>query len=372
MTRTIRTRTTPRAALAACGIVVLAAGCTATGGDGANGATEDGTSDGAEDTATEDGAAPGTTELTVVTHDSFDLGEGLVESFESETGYEVTFVAPGDGGALVNQLILTAEAPLGDVVYGIDNTFAARAVEAGVLEPYASEAAAAGFDDFDGHLTAVDFGDVCLNADIEWFADAGLDIPQTFEDLTAPEYADLLVVTNPATSSPGLALLAATVGAFGEDGWQDFWRDLTANGLHVVQGWSDAYFVDFSTNDTGSYPLVLSYSSSPAAEVGEDGETSRTVALLDTCFRQVEYAGVVAGGNNPEGAQAFVDFLLSQEVQTDIPGSMYMYPVSDDAELPAEWEAHAPIAENPHEVAPEVIDENREDWIETWTEIVLG
>lgn len=342
-------RTTARAAIAVAALAALAASCTL-----------------ADDVEATGGP------LTVVTHDSFYLSDGLVEDFEAATGYEITFVAPGDGGSLVNQLILTAEAPLGDVVFGVDNTFAARAVEAGVFEPYASAAAADGFDDFDGRLTAIDFGDVCLNADLDWFAEEGLEVPQTFEDLLDEAYAGTVVVTNPATSSPGLALLVATVGAFGEDGWQDYWRELTDNGLHVVDGWSDAYYVDFSVNDTGSYPLVLSYSSSPSAELREDGESSRTVALLDTCFRQVEYAGVIAGGENPAGAQAFIDFLLSAEVQADIPGSMYMYPVDAAVELPQEWAEHAPVAESPHEVPADVISENREAWIQEWTEIVVG
>src|SRR5699024_4551459 len=264
------------------------------------------------------------TTLRVVTHASFH--EDLLADFEDTTGYTVEQVAPGDGGALVNQLVLTRDNPLGDVVYGIDNSFAARAVEEGVLQPYRSpDAVETALDD---SLTAVDFGDVCVNVDHEWFREQGIPEPQTLEDLTDPTYADLLVVTNPATSSPGLAFLLATVGAFGEDGWEQYWRDLTANGVQVVESWSDAYYVDFSGSEgAGPRPLVLSYSSSPAAEVPEDGSAPRTGALLETCFRQTEYAGVLTGAENVEGAQEFVDFLLSPDVQADIPGSMFMYPV---------------------------------------------
>ncbi|WP_454085572.1 thiamine ABC transporter substrate-binding protein [Georgenia sp. Marseille-Q6866] len=309
--------------------------------------------------------------LRVVTHDSFTLSEGLLAGFEERTGYTVEQITPGDGGALVNQLVLTRDNPLGDVVYGIDNSFAARAVEEGVLQPYRSpDAVETALDD---SLTAVDFGDVCVNVDHEWFREQGIPEPQTLEDLTDPTYADLLVVTNPATSSPGLAFLLATVGAFGEDGWEQYWRDLTANGVHVVESWSDAYYVDFSGSEgAGPRPLVLSYSSSPAAEVPEGGSAPRTGALLETCFRQTEYAGVLTGAENVEGAQEFVDFLLSPDVQADIPGSMFMYPVLDGVGLPQEWADHAPVSPAPHEVEPQDITDNRDRWIETWTEIVVG
>ncbi len=323
------------------------------------------------DTAENDNGDGQPTTVRVVTHDSFHVDEDLLADFEDRTGYTVEQLAPGDGGALVNQLILTRDNPLGDVVYGIDNSFAARAVEEGVLAPYASDDAVE--TAFDDQLTAIDYGDVCINIDHEWFAEEGLAEPETLADLTDPAYADLLVVTNPATSSPGLSFLLATVGAFGEDGWQDYWRDLTDNGVRVVEGWSDAYYVDFSGSEgAGPRPLALSYSSSPAAEVPEDGSAPPTGALLDTCFRQTEYAGVLAGAENVAGAEAFVDFLLSAEVQAQIPDTMYMYPVREDVELPGSWAEHAPISPAPHEVDPQAISDNRDEWIETWTEIVVG
>ena len=356
--RSPRARRAP--ALAATGAALALVGACTVIGAGNDDPTDEPT-DGGEPTG-----ATSTEDLTVVTHDSFALSDGLLEAFEESSGYRVTQVAPGDGGALVNQLVLTADNPLGDVVYGIDNSFAARAVEAGVLDPY--EPADAPAEGYQGVLTAVDFGDVCINVDHAWFDERDLAEPVTLEDLTDPAYADLLVVTNPATSSPGLSFLLATVGAFGEDGWQDYWQALTDNGLRVAQGWSDAYYVDFSGSEgAGPRPLVLSYSSSPSAE-----EPGRTGALLETCFRQTEYAGVLAGAQNPEGARAFIDFLLSPEVQADIPGQMYMYPVDRDVELPAAWAEHAPVSEAPHDVDPAAIAEGRDEWIRTWTEIVIG
>ncbi|HEY3436128.1 MAG TPA: thiamine ABC transporter substrate-binding protein [Actinotalea sp.] len=315
--------------------------------------------------------------VVLVTHDSFALSKDLIAQFEKDTGLTLEQRAPGDGGELVNQLILTKDAPLGDVVFGIDNTFASRAIDEGVLEPYASPALPAGADTYavDGKssLTPVDVGDVCLNVDHEWFAEKGLAEPTSFEDLAAPAYKDLLVVTNPATSSPGLAFLLATIAKFGEDGWKDYWTSLRANGLKVDAGWEDAYYSDFSgPSSEGDRPIVLSYASSPPYEVPDGGTTAPTGALLDTCFRQVEYAGVLAGAKNPEGARKVVDWLLSHDVQADIPESMYVYPVDASVALPASWTTFAPQPAHPATLDPAVITKNRDAWIQQWTDVVIG
>jgi len=329
------------------------------------------------DAPTDAPEAEGDGSVVLVTHDSFALPDELIAEFEADSGLTLETRAPGDGGALVNQLILTKDAPLGDVVYGIDTSFATRAIDEGVLEPYTSPAA--GEDvaryavDEAGHLTAIDVGDVCINVDHEWFAEAGIPEPVTLDDLTDPAYRDLLVVTNPATSSPGLAFVLATIGAFGEDGWVDYWADLRDNGVKVASGWSDAYYVDFSgPSSEGDRPLVLSYASSPPFEVPEGADEAPTGALLDTCFRQVEYAGVLADAANPEGARAVIDWLLSPEVQAAIPESMYVYPVDSSVELPEQWARFAPLAPEPFEVDQRAITENRDEWIQTWTDTVIG
>lgn len=314
--------------------------------------------------------------LTVLTHDSFYLPEETLAQFEAESGYDVQYVAPGDGGTLVNQLILTKDAPLGDVVFGIDNTFAGRAIEAGVLAPYSSdelppEAAELAADAADV-LTPIDYGDVCLNADRAWFEARSLTIPQTLDDLVKPEYANQLVVSNPASSTPGLAFLTATVAAKGDPGYLDYWTQLKANGVKVVPGWTEAYTVEFSgSSGKGPYPLVLSYASSPASELGEDGQP-RTIALPQTCLRQVEYAGVLAGAQNEVGARAFVDWLLSPEVQAQIPDSMWMYPVDPGAPLPEAWAEFGTSVEDVWHVPAETIAANRDTWIREWTATVIG
>ncbi len=364
MTRTIphRRRATALAALTALAATALA-GCSVIGSD--------------DDAQAGPGQSPsagvGSGTVVLVTHDSFALPDELIAAFESDTGLKLDVRAPGDAGALVNQLILTKDEPLGDVVFGIDTTFASRAIDEGILEPYTPDGAVADLAADDaGSLTAIDKGDVCINVDHEWFAEKGLAEPATFADLADPAYKDLLVVTNPATSSPGLAWLAATVGAFGEDGWVDYWAALRANGVKVDASWSDAYYVDFSgPSSEGDRPLVLSYASSPPFEVPDGATEAPTGALLDTCFRQVEYAGVLAGAKNPDGARAVVDWLLSPEVQAAIPENMYMYPATD-VDLPDSWTQYAPLAPKPVEVDPADIATHRDDWIQTWTDTVVG
>lgn len=321
------------------------------------------------------GEAPATSsEVTVVTHDSFAVPDEVVAAFEQESGIKITFVAPGDGGTLVNQLILTKAEPLGDVVFGVDNTFASRAIDEGVFADYtstvpaAADAAAYAIPGSNA-LTAIDFSDVCLNVDTTWFTEHQIAVPTTFDDLLEADYEGLLSVTNPATSTPGLAFLLATISAKGE-GWQDYWTELNNNGLRVTSSWSNTYYTDFSApNYGGDYPIVLSYASSPPSEVTEDG-TPVTAALLDTCFRQVEYAGVLAGAEHPAAAQQVIDWMLSDAFQASVPANMYVYPVSTSVTIPDAWVEFAPLATKPWSLAPEDISANRDTWIKEWTAIV--
>ena len=290
-------------------------------------------------------------ELTLVTHDSFVISEELLAEFKSETGITVKLVKAGDTGALTNKLVLTKDAPIGDVVFGIDNTFAGVATDNGVI---------------DGSLSAVDFGDVCMNYDKAWFAAKGKPAPTSIDQLITPAYKGLTVVENPNTSSTGLAFLVATVDKFGESGWGNYWKALKANGVKVDAGWEDAYYTDFSgSSGKGAYPIVLSYASSPAYEVRANGE-SGTASILDGCFRQTEYAGVLAKSKNPVGAKLFVDFLLSEKFQASIPESMYMYPIDTKVALPANWSKWAQVSAKPFGTELDV-DANRKNWLAAWS-----
>ena len=276
--------------------------------------------------------------VTVVTHDSFHVSENLQKAFTSETGYTLKIATSGDAGALVNKLVLTKDAPLGDAVFGIDNTYATRALDQGVIDTSATVTLPKGAESYvvadTPALAPIDVGDVCLNIDTGYFTGKGLTPPATFEDLTKPEYKGLFVAINPTNSSPGMAWLLATIGHFGAGSFADYWKQLMANGARIAEDWSAAYETDFSGSGKGTYPIVVSYASSPSFTVSKDKSSSSTSALLDTAFRQVEYAGVLKGAANPEGGKAFVEWMLSKAVQEDIPGQMYMYPVLPDAALP--------------------------------------
>jgi thiamine transport system substrate-binding protein len=319
-----------------------------------------------------DDAAPGECgEVVLVTHDSFDLPKKVVKDFEEESGCSLTHSPAGDGGELTSKLTVTKGDPVGDVAFGVDNTFAGAALDEGVFASYDAELPA-GADQYrlpgdDDHvLTPIDNASVCVNVDTAWFADEGIEPPTTLDDLTDPAYRDLFVTPAATTSTPGLAFLLATIGEYGDE-WTSYWDDLLANGAKIVKGWEDAYYVDFSFSG-GDRPIVLSYDTSPAYTVKE-GETT-TAALLDTCFRQVEYAGVLEGAANPAGAEAVVDWMLSDEVQAALPTSMYVFPVSDAVEVPEDWARHAEQPTDPYEVDPGEIAANREQWLTEWTDVI--
>jgi thiamine transport system substrate-binding protein len=313
-------------------------------------------------------------EVTLITHDSFGVDKKVLADFEKSSGITVKLLAEGDAGAMLNKLILTKSNPLGDAVFGIDNTFASRALTAGILQPYTSPLAGSGSSKYSvgsDLLTPVDYGDVCVNVDHGYFKNAKLAEPTTFEDLAKPEYKNMMVVESPATSSPGLAFLLGTVAHFGADGWPAYWSKLKANGVEVTAGWDDAYSVDFSgSTGKGTKPLVVSYASSPPSEA-KNG-VAPTGALLDTCFRQVEYAGVLAGAKNPAAARKVVDFLLGQQFQAGVADQMYVYPVDTRTPLPADWQKFAPVATRPEVVSPADISSHRDAWISAWSDLMEG
>jgi len=315
--------------------------------------------------------------LRLVTHDSFDVSTEVLAAFTDATGVEVEVVPLGDAGSMLNRIILTRDDPEGDVVFGIDSTFLTRALEADILLPHRAE----GLDHVDPALvpdddrvTPVDFGDVCVNVDLGWFADAGLEVPATLADLAAPEYAGLLAVMNPATSSPGLAFLLGTIERLGEEEAFALWERLRANDVLVTDGWSEAYYGAFTYTSDGDRPLVVSYASSPPAEVlfaTEPLDEAPTGVILATCSRQVEYAGVLAGTDRPDDARALVDFLLSPTFQADVPLTMFVFPARTDVALPEVFATHAVLPDVPLVMDPARIDAGRAGWIARFTNTML-
>lgn len=327
----------------------------------------------------QDAAEPGPRTLTVMTHDSFAISDEVLAAFEAQHDAEVNFVRSGDTGGAVNAAVLAAGNPFADVFYGVDNTFLSRALEADVFEPYDSPMLAEilpGFQlDPQNRVLPVDFGDVCLNYDLAYFEANELAVPASLDDLLLPEYAGLVAVANPASSSPGLAFLLATVGHFGDPGYLDFWAGLAANDLEVVNDWETLYYTEFSRWG-GTRPIVVSYGSSPPFEVlfsEEPIDTPPTGVLTaeGSCFRQIEFVGILKGTEQRELAEAWVDFMLSTTFQEDLPLQMFVFPVNPDAELDPVFEQFLFVPENPVSLDPAEIAEHREDWISAWRDVVL-
>lgn len=354
------------ALVSALGVTTLAA-C---GGDGGNGKAASG------------GPAPKT--VTLVSHDSFAASKEVLAEFTRQTGFTVRVLKSGDAGEAVNKEILTKGAPQGDVFFGVDNTLLSRALDNGLFQSYRPK-------EFDrirpeyraeeaGHrVTPIDSGDICVNYDKKYFADRKLAPPATFDDLVKPQYKNLLVTENAATSSPGLGFLLGTVAKYGDAGWQDYWKKLKANGVKVVDGWDVAYNQEFSGSAggrkaKGDRPLVVSYASSPPAEVvyaDPRPKDAPTGVAYGTCFRQVEYAGLLGNARNPEGGKALLDFLVTKRFQEDMPLNMFVHPVREDAQVPPEFAKYGPPAENPETMAPDKIAGNRDQWVKSWTSLVL-
>lgn len=329
---------------------------------------------------TKDDAAKEAPAVTVMTHDSFSISTGVLDRFEKEHGIKVRFLKSGDAGAALNKAILSKDHPMADIFYGVDNTFMSRALDADIFVPYSSPLLASIDEslllDKTNRLVPVDYGDVCVNYDRAWFEKTGLPVPGSLNDLARPEYAGLLVVENPATSSPGLAFLLATVGTFGEDGFIEYWQALKKNRVLVTDGWEDAYWGKFSATSKGGRPLVVSYATSPAAEVyfaEQPPETAPTAAMTGdgTAFRQIEFVGILKGTKQPELARKAIDFLLDTPFQQEIPLQMFMFPANKNARLPEVFTKHARLASRPVILDPEVIAKRRDAWIQAWTETVL-
>jgi thiamine transport system substrate-binding protein len=319
-------------------------------------------------------------QVVLVTHDSFVISDDARREFRARTGMRLRILQTGDAGEALTKALLTAGNPQGDVLFGVDSNLLSRALEAELFEPYEPREVDRVDEryvlDPEHRATPIDHGEVCLNYDRTWFSERDVAPPKSLDDLTDPAYEGLLVVQNAATSTPGLAFLVATVAAYGEDAWRDYWRRLRANDVLVVDGWEEAYNARFSgsAGGRGDRPIVVSYASSPAAEVifrSPRPKRAPTGIVADSCMQQIEFAGVLRGTENEEGARELIDFMLSRRFQEDVPLSMFVYPVVRDAKLPPEFRKFAVVPPDPLELPPEEIEANRDRWVKEWTAVVL-
>ncbi|WP_069765493.1 thiamine ABC transporter substrate binding subunit [Streptomyces sp. LUP47B] len=320
--------------------------------------------------------------VTLVSHDSWAVSKNVLADFEKKSGYRVKVLEDGDAGQAVNKAILTKDNPQGDVFFGVDNTLLSRALDNGLFQSYEAKGAdriKAGYRVDGDKVTPIDTGDICVNYDKAYFTEHKLQPPTSYDDLIKPAYKNLLVTENASTSSPGLGFLLGSAAKYGDDGWQGYWKKLKANGVKVVDGWEQAYNEEFSGSAGGKKakadrPLVVSYASSPPAEViyaDPKPTTAPTGVAQGTCFRQIEYAGLLSNAANTKGGKAFLDFLLTKEFQQDMPLNMFVYPVVDGAQVPAEFTQYGPQAKDPETMDPAKIADNRDDWVKSWTSLVL-
>ncbi|WP_046727849.1 thiamine ABC transporter substrate-binding protein [Streptomyces humi] len=326
----------------------------------------------------------GSKTVTLVSHDSWAVSKNVLQDFEKQSGYQVKVLKDGDAGQAVNKAILTKDNPQGDVFFGVDNTLLSRALDNGLFQPYRAKGldqvgTAYQLDAAEHRVTPVDYGDICVNYDKAYFSEHKLNPPTSYADLVKPEYKNLLVTENAATSSPGLGFLLGSAARYGDAGWPDYWKRLKANGVKVVDGWEQAYNEEFSGSAggrkaKGDRPLVVSYASSPPAEViyaDPKPSTAPTGVADGTCFRQIEFAGLLSNAGNTKGGKALIDFLVSKEFQQDMPLNMFVYPVVKGATVPAEFTKYGPAAQDPATMAPDRIAANRDQWVKTWTSLVL-
>jgi thiamine transport system substrate-binding protein len=328
--------------------------------------------------------AAGSKTVTLVSHDSWAVSKTVLADFEKESGYKVKVLKDGDAGQAVNKAILTKGNPQGDVFFGVDNTLLSRALDNGLFQSYEAK----GLDqvgseyqlDAGKHrVTPIDYGDICVNYDKKYFADHKLAPPTSYDDLIKPAYKNLLVTENASTSSPGLGFLLGTAAKYGDGGWEGYWKKLKANGVKVVDGWEQAYNEEFSGSAGGrkagaDRPLVVSYASSPPAEVifgDPKPATAPTGVATGTCFRQIEFAGLLSNADNSKGGKALIDFLITKRFQEDMPLNMFVYPVVKGATVPAEFTEYGPAAKDPETMDPAKIAENRDQWVKSWTSLVL-
>lgn len=312
-------------------------------------------------------------EVTLVVHDQFP-NEEFAAAASKATGLNVKVVNIGGGDDLSSKLVLTKDAPVADAFFGVNNFFASRLIDEGVVVPYESKTPDKQFAyDNKGSLTAVTDSAVCLNSDPKWFAEHNLPEPKSYADIAKPEYKGLTAAIDPNASSTGIAFMVGTIAKFGENGYLDYWKNLKNNDALITQGWSEAYQGHFTQGgEGGTYPLVVSYASSPAYTVTEDGTATTSNALLDTCTSMVEYAGILKGTKNESGAKKVIEYLVSKEFQDTVAETMYVSPVNPASSVPAEWQKFAPAPTTRNDLTAAEIGKNREKWLQDWDSTING
>lgn len=312
------------------------------------------------------------TEVRLATHDSFDLPKELISQFEQQHDAKIRIVKAGDGNELLNKLIISKRKPIADVVYGLDNGNIAQAISENILsntQPQSADTVVKL-----PNALAVDYGFIAINYDKQWFKEKNLPLPTSLADLTKPEYKNLLVSPNPATSTPAMGFFLANIAGLGEEGAFQWWQKMRQNGVKITKGWSEAYYKEFSLNG-GSRPMMVGYSSSPAAEVFySKGKLSTprmgNLFLNGGVYLQKEGVAVLNGSQQPELATKLAQYLQSPTVQRAVPTSMWVYPAVRHTPL-APVMVHASVPKVHFAPNDKRIQQNRKAWLQRWVQTVL-
>lgn len=286
-------------------------------------------------------------EVVVYTYDSFisewGPGPALIEAFEKQSGYTLTFISVGDGAQVLSRAVLEKDNPQADVLVGLDNQLADEARKRGILSAYKPQNADALIPENlrftnDWLLTPYDWSNFALIYDTK----SSVSEPASLEDLTKSEYKNKIILMDPRTSTPGLGFVSWTVSVYGDD-YLDYWKRLKPNILTMAPGWDTGYGLFTS----GEAPLVISYTTSPAYHVEYENETRyKALIFSEGHAHQIEGAGVVRNAVNQKGAKAFIDFLISKEAQDLIPLLQWMYPVNQEVALPPSFDAAPKAGKN--------------------------
>jgi len=325
--------------------------------------------------------------LDILTYDASGLSDELLSDFTATTGYEINLIKTGDVGSILNIMAQTKDAPQADLMLGLDNTFLAQAIQMGLLQSHMSnhgELLDSVKISYSGGLaTPFDHGYVCLNYDSAVVDGVNMSVPTSLWNLTEEEWKGKVAIPSPLSSSPGRAFLTATVDYFANDvdngtDYTDWWYEMEGNDLIITSGWSEAYETHYSggygpwtDGHIGDANIVVSYCHSPGVEAFFGGNYTNSVALNlpRASFHQVEYTGIIAGAGDAQAAAAFIDYLLSEEVNANMPTQNSMYSVLKGQDLPETdgYRHHALIPEQPAEVTPTEIAEGLEDWLVEWS-----
>ncbi|MBJ23765.1 MAG: hypothetical protein CMB64_03760 [Euryarchaeota archaeon] len=332
------------------------------------------------------------TELVIATYDVYALTDEMIGDFENQTGITVSMIKLDDAGSVLDYLIQNKGTETIDLAIGLDNTYLQTAIKQGVL----TEHLANNLDNISQDALApyngpfavpFDMGHVCLNYDSSIVDGQNMTVPTSLWNLTEEEWRGKVAIPSPITSSPGRAFMLATLDYFNSLGestseFEEWWSAMEENDVIITSGWSEAYethytggYGEYEAGYVGDAHITVSYCHSPGVESWYNGNWTKSAALNlpKTSFFQVEYISSVMGGDQQSSA-LFIEFLLSEDINSNMPVQNSMYSVLEGFDLPEEngYLFHSIIPNEPSEISMIEIEENMESWLLLWNKAMTS